>query len=315
MNIDISMRKSKRELEKNIRLHRNAILMVNVSSRKGNQLLLEAKRLLKQRGFRIIETLLVRDTTSIDTAMTRVMRSAPDLLILASGDGTVSTVVDHLAYTNTVLGFIPLGTTNNFARSLSIPLDVEGAIDVIANGKVADIDLGKVNEDYYANVASIGITVAIARSVSNKYKRWLGRFAYVLSGLKMLFRHRSFSVTIDANDRSYAFKTHELLIVNGRFHAGRLIASDASIDNQSLVLFYLGDVRKLELLRSLLLHAFRRPRTLNQENYIVTDRATITTYPPQRLELDGELRETTPVEVSVAPEALLIMVGKDFNDD
>jgi len=57
-----------------------------------------------------------------------------------------------------VLGILPLGTGNSFARTLGIPLTIEGAADVIAYGKVADIDLGKIDHDYFANIASLGFS-------------------------------------------------------------------------------------------------------------------------------------------------------------
>ncbi len=307
--------KSKKQLEQGIKKHKTAVLLVNTHSRKGGLLFKQAEVLLKQRGFKITHSYAIKDPHFINETIKRALSTKPELLVVGSGDGTISEVVDHLAYCDTVLGFIPLGTTNNFARSLGIPLDIEGAIEVIANGKVADVDLGKVGEDYFANVASIGLTVDVAHSVSSKLKRRIGRLAYALTGLKVLFHHRSFGVTILANDQTYEYRTHQLIIANGRFHGGTLIASDASIDNHSLVIFNLGDVSKLQLLRSLMLFALKKPRTLREENYIITNKATIKTHPPRRLELDGEIKATTPVKVSLAPEALRIMVQKDFTDE
>jgi predicted polyphosphate/ATP-dependent NAD kinase len=60
------------------------------------------------------------------------------LVIVGGGDGTISSVVDLFAYRNVVFGLLPLGTANSFAKTLSIPLDVEGAVEVIVNGKLAD---------------------------------------------------------------------------------------------------------------------------------------------------------------------------------
>jgi diacylglycerol kinase-like protein len=90
------------------------------------------------------------------------------LIVVGGGDGTLSAIVDYFAYQNVVVGLLPLGTGNSFARSLGIPLSLEGAIEGITNGKVVDIDLGKVDGDYFANVASIGFSAEVARKTSRR---------------------------------------------------------------------------------------------------------------------------------------------------
>src|SRR6478609_5166493 len=100
-------------------------------------------------------------------------------IILGGGDGTISSVVDHFAYASVVFGVLPLGTANSFARTLGIPLDLAGAIDVLVNGKVATIDLGKINDDYFANGSSIGMPAAVGRAVPPRLKRWFGRSGYL----------------------------------------------------------------------------------------------------------------------------------------
>ena len=95
-------------------------------------------------------------------------------IILGGGDGTISSVVDHFAYTRVVFGVLPLGTANSFARTLGIPLDLAGAIDVLVNGKVANIDLGKINEDYFANGSAIGMPAIVGRATPHSLKKWLG---------------------------------------------------------------------------------------------------------------------------------------------
>ena len=102
-------------------------------------------------------------------------------IILGGGDGTISSVVDHFAYASVVFGVLPLGTANSFARTLGIPLDLAGAIDVLVNGKVANIDLAKINEDYFANGSSIGMPAIVGRATPHSLKKWLGRGAYGLS--------------------------------------------------------------------------------------------------------------------------------------
>lgn len=307
--------KTKRQLESSIKKHRRAVLLVNTRSRRGEALYQHAEELLRARGISLEASYAIKDLSKLRQTVERALSHRPELLIVGSGDGTVAEIVDHLAYQDTVVGFLPLGTTNNFARSIGIPLDLEAAADVIAKGKVADIDLGNVNGDYFANVASIGISVDIAQNVPHKLKRRYGRLAYAFTGASQLRRHRSFKVTIEANGRTEHIQTHQMVIANGRFHGGSLIANDAHIDSHELVIFYLGDKRKFQLVRSMILYAFKRKRTLKEGNYIITKEARIITSPKRRVELDGEIKETTPIDISVATNALKIMVPTDFSDD
>ena len=106
------------------------------------------------------------------------MTKGRKFIILGGGDGSISSVVDHLAYASVVFGLLPLGTANSFARTLGIPLDLKGAIDVLVNGKVADVDLAKINEDYFANGSSIGMPAIVGRATPHSLKKWLGRGAY-----------------------------------------------------------------------------------------------------------------------------------------
>ena len=304
---------TKAELEARIQQHRRAVLVVNPGSRSGDALVIGAEALLRERGITLSGMHVVDGDAG--AAVDAALADDPDLLVLASGDGTLSQVVGRLAHRDTVLGIIPTGTTNNFARTLGIPLTIEGALDVLAHGKVADVDLGTLDGQHFANVAALGISVSIAQSVPDGLKRVLGRAAYALEGIRCLVQHHAIEVTVETELGDFSYGTHEVIVANGRFHAGTLIAPDLSADDHHLVVFHLGDRRRLALLRSLVLFAFHRPRTLREGNFVRVERARITAKPPQDLEVDGELRGHTPVEVGIDREALKVMVSADFPDE
>lgn len=303
---------TKAELQERIRSNRTAVLVVNPGSRNGDALVEGAGALLEARGVTLTRMHVV-DGDAGD-AVDAALADDPDLLVLASGDGTLSRVVGRLAHRDTVLGILPTGTTNNFARTLGIPLDLDAALDLLVDGKVADVDLGTLDGEHFANVAALGISVTIAQSVPDRLKRLLGRAAYALEGLRCLVQHSAIEVTVETDQGDFSVGTHEVIVANGRFHAGTLIAPDASADDHHLVVFHLGDRRRLALLRSLVLFAFHRPRTLREGNFVRVQRARITATPPQRLEVDGEPRGRTPVEFGVDREALRVLVAADFDD-
>lgn len=306
--------KSKLELERSIQHDKKAILIINTHSRKGSDLFELAKKEIKKAGFTLTASFRVDDPRQLNAIISKAMVDKPTLLIVGSGDGTISEVVDHLAYTDTVLGFIPLGTTNNFARSIGIPLSFEDALQNIFNGKVADIDLGKVNNDYFANVASIGISVDVAANVSDSFKKRIGRAAYTITGIKTLLKHKYFKVTVSSEHQRQNFYTHQLVIANGRSHAGRLIARDASIDSHELVIFRIGGQGKFPFILSTVRYALTKKQSIAQKSYTTATEVTIKTNPIQKIEIDGEIKTKTPAKVSIANEALKIMVPTGFRD-
>lgn len=308
---------SKADLQRRIRRHKRAVLIVNTHSRKGATLFPQAKALLEEGGFNLLASYAVKRPKLLNQTITEALAHKPDILIIGSGDGTVSEVVDHLADSDVALGFIPLGTTNNFARSAGIPLDLAGAIDTITRGVVDDIDLGLVTKtdndgtrrtDYFANVASIGLSVEVAARVPHRLKRRIGRVAYVLTGLHTLISHRAFKVRLDADGRSRRLSTHQLVIANGSSHGGRVIARDVDIDNKQLTVFRLGRPGRWQLIKATLRFSLHQNRTSAEKGYLTTSGVTVTTDPVCTVEIDGEIKTSTPATFSVAPDALYLLV-------
>ena len=167
-------------LEQEIKRSRHAVLVVNTRSRHGAHAYSEAKRLLVEAGIALDAAYPVRNAERLHEIVQEEIAKGRKFIILGGGDGTISSVVDHFAYTSVVFGVLPLGTANSFARTLGIPLDLAGAIDVLVNGKVANIDLAKINEDYFANGSSIGMPAIVGQATPHSLKKWLGRGAYGL---------------------------------------------------------------------------------------------------------------------------------------
>lgn len=300
--------KSLQELEKHITAQKRAVLLVNTHSRHGEELFSQAKKLLTERGFTFAATYTIQNPKLLNMTMHEVMKDKPALVIVGSGDGTISEVVGHLAYTDTVLGFLPLGTTNNFGRSLGLPLQLTEAVDTIANGHVSEVDLGVINGNYFANIASIGMSVEVAASVPAKLKRVAGRFAYTLSGIPAFIGHEPFVSTIVADHTTHTIHTHQLIIANGRFHSGNEFATDASIDNARLAVFPIGDTSKFAFVLGMARLLLGKKGSQKEEKIIMAHEITILTDPPRDVEIDGEVKTKTPVRASVAPKALKVIV-------
>jgi YegS/Rv2252/BmrU family lipid kinase len=304
----------KRALTERIRTERNAVLVVNCRSRRGARLFPEAERLLRAAGFELATSYGITDPARIGPVVDEIMADRPPLLVLGSGDGTVPGVAGRLAGTDTVLGYLPMGTTNNLARSLGLPRRLDKAVEVVTSGQVVDVDLGKANGEWFANMASLGISVEVSDRTPHGLKRRIGRAAYALTGGVALRTSKPFTATVDVDGAEYTIQTHQLNIANGSVHAGTRIAADASVDDGLLNVFALGGPASWSAARAVVGQALTPNRTLARKGAISGRRVRIVTDPPQQVELDGETCGETPIELSVVRNALLIMVPPDFVD-
>ena len=229
--------RSKDGLSAAIRQRRRAALVVNTRSRRGRRLYLAVITRLRAAGFDLLGSFPVRRPGELGVSLTAAMNLRPDLLIVGGGDGSISEAARRLACLDMALGVLPLGTTNNFARTLGIPLNLAEATDVLVAGKVADVDLGRAGGVFFANLVSVGLSAYVAANVPHQLKRLAGRAAYPVTALAGLPRHRPFHARITVGDQNYTLDTHQLNIANGSFHAGRPITGDASADDRLLLVY------------------------------------------------------------------------------
>ncbi|WP_131742385.1 diacylglycerol/lipid kinase family protein [Actinomadura roseirufa] len=326
--------RSKAELEAAIKAGGRAVLVVNSRSRRGRRLYGRARRLLREAGLEFAHVFPVTDPTRLGELFTDVLALEPDLVVVGGGDGTVAEAVGHLAHRDIALGVLPLGTTNNFARSLEMPLDLSGAVATLAmagppGGKVADVDVGWFastgdaqgegpgddHEHIFANMVSLGLSVDVAAHVPHGLKRVLGRSAYALTAARLLPRHAAFTARITIGGETHEVMTHQLNVANGAHHSGQRIARDASPDDRLLAVYRLGDERRLRLASATARHVLTGPwRSLEDDAFLTTAHVEIETDPPLRVDVDGEVRGRTPVTIRLRGNALRVIVPPGFVD-
>lgn len=297
-----------------VRQDRRAVFVVNTQSRRGMRHATRAKALLRAHGFRLTKTFAVTRPGMLDAIVERALVDQPPLLVLGGGDGTVASVVGQLAGTDTALGYLPLGTTNNLARVLSIPRRLDRAVELLARGHVVDIDLGVANGRYFANMASLGVSVAVSDHTPHLLKRALGRVAYGMTGAAALAGHRPFTADVTVDGVGFRVVTHQLNIANGSVHAGSRIAADAGIDDGLLVAYTLGESSRWSTATGTVAQALTPHRTLLRKGHLVGRHIQVTTDTPRPVELDGENVAATPLDITVERNALLIITGPEFDD-
>lgn len=306
--------RTKKELEKILAKEKSAVLVVNTHSRKGRRLFFQALDELTKRGINIIASYPVHHPARLPEIMKEAIGRQGSLVIVGGGDGTISSIVDQFAYQDVVLGILPLGTGNSFARTLGIPLTLEGAVDVIAGGKVADIELGKIDNDYFANMAAIGFSADVAHSSPDRLKKFLGPLAYLFVAVSHFFRHRSFSCTFHTGDAEHTIKTHQVLIANGSFMGETLLTPAVNLDDGKLIVFTMDMLNRWQMLKLWIAFLLGKYNVFSEAKYFRTQEIHIETDPPQHIDVDGEKTTQTPVTVSLAPEALKVLVPQSFRD-
>ncbi len=293
------------------------LLLVNGNSRTGQKVFGEAIAALREAGVEVKEAVLAKDRDETQRLLRREIENKSRLVIVGGGDGTLSSCAEILAGSEVALGVIPLGTGNTFARSIGIPVELKGAVQVIAKGRIERVDVGKCNQQIFLNSVSLGLSSEIAGALTGDVKKKFGLLAWPIVGGKILARHRSLRLRILSKERSFTVKTHQLMIANGRYVAGPIKASeDASLQDHELTVFALGGSSKAALFKAVwhwLRHTHKEAEVVP---FFETRQLRVESLGrPQKANVDGEINERTPLELSIWPRALRVVVPQNFVAD
>jgi len=307
--------RTKQELGAAIRQERRGALVVNAHSRRGRRLYERARSRLAAAGFTLLGTYPVDRPDELDDSLAAAADLGPDVLVAGGGDGTLGAAARLLAHRDIALGLLPMGTTNNFARTVGVPLDLDDAVEILRDGKVIDVDLGLAGDMRFANHVGIGLSVEVMLKTPRRLKRATGRLAYPITALALLARHRPLRATVRAHGGERRYVTHQLYVVNGGFHAGRPIAADADADDRLLVAYPVGGPARRGLLRDTARNALAgHRRTVDDEPFLAVRELRVETDRPVPVEVDGELCGQTPVRIGLDANALRVLAPADHPD-
>lgn len=165
-----------------------------------------------------------------------------DIVVAAGGDGTINEVVNGIAEQDyrPKLGVIPMGTTNDFARALQIPRDVQAATEIIVKGDTLPVDIGKMNEKYFINIGGGGRLTELTYDVPSRLKTMLGQLAYYLKGIEMLPSIRATQMTIEYDGKLFEGEAMMFLIgLTNSIGGFEKLAPDSSINDGLFTLMIL----------------------------------------------------------------------------
>ncbi len=285
--------------------NKRLLLLINAGSRQARERRDEIGPALEKHGFEIHQA-SEPHAEGFETIIER-FGDKMDLVVGAGGDGTslhIATVARRLKLP---FGIIPLGTANNLARSLGIPLDIEGAAAVIGAGNLRSIDMAEVNGKPFFNVSGMGLSTQVNKKVpSHAKKRW-GILAYIASSLNLLKHNRHFVAEVTCDGKVQRFKSRQISVCNGRFYgSGLSIAPDAAIDDGRLDLIS-AHVDKWWLAPFLgLLYFFKRHSPERGMRLLEGTNIHIRTVPIVDIDTDGEITTRTPADYSIHRKAVQV---------
>ena len=288
-------------------------LLVNTKSRRGQEWYEAVQEKFAVQGVEIELARSFEDMGELLRMVDEGIAAGVPIIACGGGDGTFSAVAPRFAGKETVLGVLPLGTGNAFARDLGIEADVDKATAIIAGGRTARVDAGTISGDYFVNVATAGLTTRIARNLTNENKKRFGRFVYALALWNGMRDVLPFRMKLTTDNGTTEFETLQTVIGVGRYHAGPLpLSEDSSITDGRLTVYALRAARKSAFLKMALRLPFGTQGDLDEVHSESCRSGTLETFPPVSVTVDGEVSARTPVDFAIAPGALRVLVPDDF---
>jgi diacylglycerol kinase (ATP) len=244
----------------------------------------------------------------------RAANEGAGLVVAVGGDGTVNEVVQGLAHREGVeLAVIPRGTGWDFVRTYGIPRKLDDAIAVAREGRARQIDLGhatfREGQSYFANIASAGMSGAIAKRANETSKALGGKVSYFWATLTVFARWRNDEVRVTVDGEQREGRMHDVVVANGRFFGGgMMICPEAEPDDGLFDVLTIGDLTKRDLLLTLPKTYKGRHLPHPKAELLRGARVEIDAPRPLPVELDGEQPGTTPVRFEIVPKALRLRV-------
>lgn len=298
-------------------LPRPITLLVNVNSRQGRDQFEAARKAVRAAGIPAIVAHAVQSKEESEKLLRAEIEAGAKTIIIGGGDGTLSSCAGVLVGTGVAMAVLPMGTGNTFVRSLGVPVKLEDAAVTIAAGHVESVDVGRCNGRIFLNSVALGLSADIAAALDKDTKKRLGLLAWPVVGVRVLARHRPLRLRVLAAETKFAIRTHQIVVANGRYLAGPIAASeDASLQSHDLEVFTLGGSDWKSLLRATWKWLRGNRRGDRDTRFFKTRKLRLESLKrPLRASVDGDLNETTPLELEIMPAALRVVVPQGFIAD
>jgi len=283
----------------------NKILVILNPAARG-----ERARSLRQAIEGLSSRIVVRETRKpgdAEALAERAVQQGFSTVIAAGGDGTVNEVVNGIGEGDVTFGVLPVGTMNVFALELGIEgKDLKRAWAVIERGHTREIDLPMGNDEYFVQLAGVGLDAEVVRQTTPDFKKALGPMSYVLSLAQVAARKPPRLVIKDA--QSVRREGSFVLVGNGRFYGGPLVLfRDAALDDGLLDVVVFKKQGHWDLMRYVQAIVFGNHHELPDVDYFQTERLEVSCDDDVPVELDGEIVGFAPFTFGFAKRKLRVL--------
>lgn len=284
-----------------------ALLLINQGSRQGAENAQAAADCLGELGVDVS----MPDIKEPDDIPARVRAQADeaDVIVLGGGDGTLNLAAGAVMEAGKPMAVLPLGTANDFARTLLIPTTLNEACQNVVGGVDHGIDLGQCNDVYFVNVASIGLAVRACEYRSDQAKKWLGSLGYAANVFSAVRDTRPFGADVTFDNETKRLHSIQIAVGNGRYFGGGMaVTNDAALDDGRLDVYSLKPQR-LSSLIAMIPGLIRGPdESMQGVQLFGGTQFEVKTDRPMDINTDGEILTATPATFRVLPRALTVKV-------
>lgn len=235
-------------------------------------------------------------------------------VIVSGGDGTINICVNAMVKNDIhlPLAIFPTGTANDFASYFGLPTEIEDMIEVAIDGYTREVDIGKCNDNYFVNVASVGDPVEISQSTNPTLKKSLGLASYHLQGISEITNMKVHEVTITADGKKFVEDVYFILIVNGRSVGGfKKTVPHSYVDDGKFNVIVFHEVSPLKFPRIFIsaitgnLAECEEVLSFEASDIIIESEDDIPT------DVDGEKGDALPLHLSVIRKRLQVIVPRE----
>lgn len=235
-----------------------------------------------------------------------------EVVVLVGGDGTVHEGIEGIAEQahRPIVGVVPLGTVNDFARALRLPLEPEEAIAYLGKQTKA-VDIGKVNEQYFVNLLAVGSLPDAVGDVSIEQKTALGAFAYFFEGAKAAIANETYTLTLQYDDQQEEMEAMLFLVaLTDSVASFRNIATDAEVDDGLLHCYVIKAGSLLDTTRVMTTLFSGDFSDDTSVHYFTTNCVDIASSEPYALNVDGDMMGQLPARIEVLKQHIHVFHGQ-----
>jgi YegS/Rv2252/BmrU family lipid kinase len=299
----------------------DVILVASPHAGRGGELE-RARTAMNGAGLRIVGELTVDDIARLPGLLSR-NGSSPPIVVAAGGDGTVGSVANAVIGLPAVMAILPLGTSNDFARSLQIPLRVENAVRLISNGRVSRVDAGRLKRDgepprHFVHAAAAGLNVQFAKLATRAdLRQRLGKLTYAVAAARALHERPVFSLRVEYEGQSEPLELVHLAVINAPVFGGFLDLKIPGVapDDGALHIIMVEHLPMRRLLRSAFYNALGVHRRIRGFRTMQVSRLTVVPTHPMDVTLDGEIAGPVSGTFDVVRGGLRVITPASFKDD